>query len=90
MNGDTRAALLSADQIKNVFHDRGWHKDFYKGLCDEAEAAGKIKATRAALYNQSLRGLPAVVEAYEKRMTEEATIMQDVPLSVPIRRSKKR
>lgn len=71
-SGEPRAGLLSADQIKNAFHDRGWHKDFYKGLCDEAEAAGRIKATRAGRYNQILRGLPAVIAAYEQRVADDA------------------
>jgi len=87
---DPRHGMLSADQIKNIFHERGWHKDFYKGLCDESEAAGKIKATRAVRYNQVLRGLPAVVDAYEKRVAEKDSIMEDVPLSKPARRGKKR
>jgi len=43
---DPRRGMLSADQIKNLFHERGWHKDFYRGLCDEAEAAGRIVASR--------------------------------------------
>ncbi|MEA3212344.1 MAG: hypothetical protein QOE70_5401 [Chthoniobacter sp.] len=89
-DGDPRQALLSADQLKNAFHDRGWDKSFYKGMADEAECAGHVKATAAGRYNQILRGRPAAVEAYEARLKEKATIMEDVPLTVPAPRTKKR
>ena len=78
---EPREALLSADQIKNAFHERGWHKDFYKGLCDEAESAGRIKTTAAGRYNQILRGLPGHVEAFEAKQAEAGTMMAQVSLA---------
>jgi hypothetical protein len=89
-DGDPRQALLSADQLKNAFHDRGWDKSFYKGMADEAECAGHVKATAAGRYNQILRGRPAAVEAYEERLKEKATIMEEVPLTVPAPRTTKK
>ena len=94
VNGDPRRGLLSADQIKNTFHERGWHKDFYRGLCDEAEAAGKIVAARGeGRGGQILRGLPAMTAAFEKHRAEAGSIMEEVPLKVhgkPSRRRKSR
>ena len=90
-DGDPRRALLSADQIKNTFHERGWHKDFYRGLCDEAESAGRIIAVRGdGRGGQVLRGAPAVAEAFEKQRIERGSIMEDVPLSAPVRGGGKR
>jgi hypothetical protein len=80
---EPREALLSAEQIKNAFHDRGWHKDFYKGLCDEAESTGKLKTTAAGRYNQLLRGLPGHVEAFETKLAEAGSMMAQVPLAAP-------
>lgn len=91
---EPREALLSADQIKNAFADRGWHRDFYKGLADEAEVAGLLKATGAGRYNQLLRGRPLLVEAFEAKRREAGTLMAEVPLSAPsiskVRRARKR
>ena len=90
-NGEPRHGLLSADQIKNLFHERGWHKDFYRGLCDEAEASGRIVATRGeGRGGQVLRGLPAVITALEKQRQEQGTIMEDVPLKAPVNAHRKR
>ena len=89
-SGEPRNALLSAEQIKNAFYDRGWHKDFYKGLCDEAEASGKIGVTRIGRLNQVLRGLPDLVATYEKRVAEAGTMMQEVPLKAPLNARRKR
>ena len=87
---DPRTGLLSADQIKNIFHDRGWHKDFYKGVCDEAEVTGRIKSTGRGRCNQVLRGLPAIVDAFEARQKEKGSIMEDVPLSAYAKRKSKK
>jgi len=86
-----REALLSADQIKNTFHDRGWHKDFYRGLCDEAEAAGKLASVRGdGRGGQVLRGLPAIAEAFETQRREQGTMMEQVPLKAPANARRKR
>lgn len=86
-----REALLSADQIKNTFHDRGWHKDFYRGLCDEAEAAGKLVTVRGeGRGGQVLRGLPAIAEAFETQRKEKGSMMEAVPLKAPINARRKR
>jgi hypothetical protein len=37
-----------------------------------------------------LRGRPAAVEVYEARLKEKATIMEEVPLTVPAPRSAKK
>lgn len=88
---EPREALLSAGQIKNAFHERGWHHDFYHGLADEAEAAGRIMSARGeGRGGQVLRGLPIVVEAYETRRKERGSMMEDVPLKAPSSRRKKR
>ncbi len=79
--GDPRRGMLSADQIKNLFHERGWHKDFYRGLCDEAESAGRIVSVRGeGRGGQVLRGVPAIAEAFEKHRKEKDSIMEAVPL----------
>ncbi len=81
---DPRGGLLSADQIKKVFHERDWHKDFYRGMCDDAEAAGRIVSVRGeGRGGQVLRGLPAMVEAFEKHRAARGSIMEDVPLTPP-------
>ena len=78
---DPKSALLSADLIKNIFHDKGWHKDFYKGLCDEAEKQGLIKSTRSGRWNQVLRGRPDFVDALEKQENDKGTILEDTLLT---------
>ena len=91
---EPREALLSADQIKNAFHERGWHRDFYKGLADEAEIAGLLKTSSAGRYNQTLRGRPLLIEAFETQRREKGTLMAEVPLAAPsiakVRRARKR
>jgi len=90
-NGDPRQGLLSADQIKNMFHERGWHKDFYRGMCDEAEASGRIAAVRGdGRGGQVLRGLPALAEAFERQRQELGSLMEDVPLKAPAKARKRR
>jgi hypothetical protein len=92
-NGDPRQGVLSADQIKNTFHERGWHKDFYRGLCDEAESAVRIAAMRGeGRGGQILRGLPAMAEAFEKHRAEQGSLMEEVALKAPTnaRRRKKK
>ena len=88
---EPREALLSADQIKNIFHERGWHKDFYRGLCDEAEAGGRIGRTCGeGRGGQVLRGLPGVVEALETKRRERGSLMEEVPLKAPANARRKR
>ena len=88
---NSREALLSADQIKNLFHDRGWHHDFYRGLADEAEACGKLASARGeGRGGQVLRGLPGVIEAYETQRQERGSLMEQVPLNAACRPRKKR
>lgn len=59
-------------------------KDFYRGLCDEAEAAGRIVASRGqGRGGQVLRGLPLITEAFEKHRQEQGTMMEEVPLAPP-------
>lgn len=88
---EPREALLSADQIKNLFHDRGWHHDFYRGLADEAQACGKLVAARGeGRGGQVLRGLPGVVEAFETQRKERGSMMEDVPLKARWNARKKR
>ena len=91
---EPREALLSADQIKNAFHERGWHRDFYKGLADEAEVAGLLKTSSAGRYNQLLRGRPPLVDAFEAQRHEAGTLMAEVPLAAPpvsrVKRARKR
>jgi hypothetical protein len=41
-----KSELMNTDQIKNAFHDRGWDHGFYRGLADEAEAAGRLLPVR--------------------------------------------
>ena len=90
-NGDPRNGLLSADQIKNTFHERGWHKDFYRGMCDEAEVSGRIASARGeGRGGQVLRGLPAIVEAFEKHRKERGSMMEQVPLRAPANARRKR
>lgn len=85
-----QSALLTADQIKNVFHDRGWHKDFYKGLCDEAETQGLIKSTKGERWNQILRGRPDFVDAVEQERQAAGTILEDTLLTPGYSRRKAR
>jgi len=88
---DPREALLSAEQIKNAFHERGWHRDFYRGLSDEAEACGRIAEARGnGRGGQVLRGLPGVVEAFQTKREEVGTMMEEVPLKAPSNPRKKR
>jgi len=46
-----------------------------RGLADEAEIAGLLKTTAAGRYNQTLRGRPLPVEAFEAKRREAGTIM---------------
>jgi len=82
-----REALLSGDQIKNTFLDRGWHRDFYRGLSDQAESEQLIAWVRGdGRGGQVLRGLPAIIEAYKTLREERDTLMKDVPLEVTAKR----
>ena len=86
-----REALLSADQIKNLFHERGWHKDFYRGMCDEAEACGRIATVRGeGRGGQVLRGLPVVADAFKTLRQERGSLMEDVPLAAPLNARRRR
>ncbi len=88
---DPRGGLLSADQIKKAFLDRGWHKDFYRAMCDDAEAEGLIVQVRGeGRGGQILRGLPAMAEAFAKHRDARGTILEEVPLAKPVVFRKKR
>ena len=88
---EPREALLSADQIKNIFRERGWHKDFYRGLSDEAAATGRIAEARGeGRGGQVLRGLPGVVTAFETQRQERGSMMEEVPLKAPASARRKR
>ena len=88
---DPRGGLLSADQIKKAFVERGWHKDFYRAMCDDAEAEGLIAQVRGeGRGGQILRGLPAMAEAFTKHRDARGTILEDVPLAKPAVFRKKR
>ncbi len=88
---EPREALLSGDQIKNAFHERNWHRDFYRGLADEAVACGRIAEVRGeGRGGQILRGLPGIVEAFEARRRERGSMLEDVPLRAPSRPKKRR
>lgn len=82
---DPRHGLLSADQIKKVFLDRGWHKDLYRAMCDNAEAEGLLTQIKGdGRGGQILRGLPAIAEAFEKQKKAKGSILEDVPLAKPV------
>ena len=82
---DPRGGLLSADQIKKAFVERGWQKDFYRAMCDDAEAEGLIVQVRGdGRGGQILRGLPAMAEAFAKHRDARGTILEDVPLAKPV------
>lgn len=84
-----REALLSADQLKNLFHDHGWHRNFYAGLADEAESKGLIQMIIGeGRGGQKLRGLPEMVAAYQTRLAERDSLMEQVPLRVKAKRPK--
>lgn len=88
---EPREALLSGDQIKNAFHERRWHRDFYRGLADEAAACGRIAEVRGeGRGGQILRGLPGIVEAFQARRRERGSMLEDVPLRAASRPKKKR
>ena len=84
-----REALLSADQLKNLFHDHGWHRNFYAGMADQAEAEGFIQLVSGeGRGGQKLRGLPEMVIAYQTRLAERDSLMEEVPLRVKAKRPK--
>jgi hypothetical protein len=84
-----REALLSADQLKNAFHDKGWHRNFYAGMADQAEADGTIQGVRGeGRGGQVLRGLPEMVDAFVKRREERGSLMENVPLKITAKRRK--
>jgi len=86
---EPREALLSADQLKNAFHDKGWHRNFYAGMADEAEADGAIRRVHGeGRGGQILRGLPEIVGAFVARREERGSMMEDVPLKVTAKRRK--
>ena len=82
---EPRGGLLSAEQIKKAFAERGWHKDLYRGMCDDAEAEGLIVQVRGeGRGGQILRGLPAMAEAFAKHRDAKGSILEDVPLAKPV------
>jgi hypothetical protein len=90
---EPRYGLLSADQIKKVFLDRGWQKDLYRAMCDNAEADGLLTQIKGdGRGGQILRGLPAIAEAFLKHKNAKGSILEEVPLAKPVvrRKAKKR
>ena len=86
---EPREALLSADQLKNAFHYKGWHRNFYAGIADEAEAGGTIRRVHGeGRGGQILRGLPEIVGAFVARREERGSMIEDVPLKVTAKRRK--
>ena len=82
---EPKHGLLSADQLKRIFADRGWPRDEYRAMCDDAEAEGSIAQTRGkGRGGQILRGLPAIVEAFEKHRDARGSILEEVPLAKPV------
>ena len=90
---EPRYGLLSADQIKKVFLDRGWQKDLYRAMCDNAEADGLLTQIKGdGRGGQILRGLPAIAEAFLEHKNAKGSILEEVPLAKPVvrRKAKKR
>ena len=86
---EPREALLSGDQVKVAFLKLGWHRDLYKGMCEQAEADGLLAIVRGeGRGGQLLRGLPEIVAAYTARREEAGSLMEQVPLKVCAKRRK--
>ena len=76
-----RAALLNATQLRAQFDARRWDRIAAPAVRDSLVAEGKLKShvgERGAI----LTGLPTVVEAYEKQLAEEKTILEQTALPV--------
>lgn len=72
-------SLLSSGMIRRRFAERGWRDALYRGVIDEAVAEGLLKTTKGPRANQSLHGLPEIVEAYEKTKTSPPLIANPRP-----------
>ena len=82
---EPKHGLFSADQLKKIFEDRGWARDGYRAMCDNAEAEGLIAQARGeGRGGQILRGLPAIVEAFNKHREARGSILEEVPLAKPV------
>jgi hypothetical protein len=83
-----RSCLLSASELRLKFRSRGWEDNSAPALRDECEGAGKLAIFHGA-HNLKLVGLPAMVEAFRKKLSEKNSILEQVPL-VTKQRGKKR
>jgi len=87
---DPSEALLSAGQIQIAFRQRGWSKNLYSGMCDNAALQGLLAQTPGGGQGgKVLRGRPEMVEAYLRWKKEKGTILEIVPISKQ-RKTKKR
>jgi len=73
------SALRTANQLKNTFQQRGWSRNSYKGLRDDAEAQGLL-STVTSSHNRKLTGRKPVIEAFLKLRAEKGTILEQAYL----------
>lgn len=87
---DPSEALLSAGQIQIAFRQRGWSKNHYNGMCDNAVAQGILAQTSGrGRGGKVLRGRPDMVEAYLRNQQEKGTILENVPVAKPPKKKKR-
>jgi hypothetical protein len=87
---DPSEALLSAGQIQIAFRQRGWSKNHYSGMCDNAVAQGILEQTSGGgKGGKVLRGRPDMVEAYLRNKQEKGTILENVPIAKPPKKKKR-
>lgn len=71
-NTDPKKCLLTAGEIRNLFAKRGWKRDSYAGVCDQAVKEGKVKFLQEGRGNRTKRyGRPEAISAYEERRATE-------------------
>lgn len=84
-----RAALLSAVQMRALFDTRGWDRIAAPAVRDQLVAEGKL-AMYHGPHNSKLTGLPAMVEAYQKYLSEQGTVLEQPALPTSSKRKTRR
>jgi hypothetical protein len=80
-----RTVLLTAVQLRTLFDARGWDRTAAPAVRDQLVAEGKL-AMYHGPHNSKLTGLPEMVEAYQKHLSEQGTVLEQTALPTTSKR----
>lgn len=84
-----RECLFSGEELRVEFRKRRWDEVSAPSLRDKCEGLGRVSVFHGAK-NQKLVGLPDMVKLWAEMQKEKGSVLEQVPLSTPTKKCRKR